>query len=79
MRRQHVGIWRQWALTAIDDRQGIISTKRLSGFAKYLSMELNQVDRRGAVTTWYTYKVPKELVAKALKAGGVKDERRRNV
>lgn len=66
-------------MTAIDDRQGITSTKRLRGFAKYLSMELNQVDRRGAVKTLYTYKVPKELVAKALKAGGKKHESRRDV
>lgn len=60
-------------MSAIDDRQGITSTERLRGFAKYLSMELNQVDRRGSVTTWYTYKVPKELVAKALQAGGTHD------
>ena len=59
----------------MSDEQGITSTKRLRGFSKYLVLELNQVDRRGAVTTWYTYKVPKELVAKALKAGGTKYER----
>lgn len=60
----------------MSDEQGITSNKRLRGFAKHLFMELNQVDRRGAVTTWYTYKVPKELVSKALQAGGTHEHKK---
>lgn len=60
-----------------DNTRGISSTKRLIGFSKYLYIELNQVDARGRVTLCYHYKVPRDLLGKALKAGGKEYEKRK--
>ncbi len=54
----------------VKDEVGITSQKKLWGFRKYLVMESNTLRSDGTRRELYHYHVPRELLDKALAAGG---------